>query len=79
VVRLLEKDQMLAGAVMRLVGSPLYAGRGPVRSLADAVLRLGIRTVRDTVFEAAIKKSMASTPLPELAGSRGGFGLSSTP
>src|SRR6186713_2485666 len=44
VVRLLERDQMLAGAVMRLVGSPIHAGRGPVRSLTDAVMRLGIRT-----------------------------------
>ncbi|HEY2404747.1 MAG TPA: HDOD domain-containing protein [Polyangiaceae bacterium] len=62
VVRLLERDQMLAGAVMRLVGSPLYAGRGPARSLRDAVLRLGIRTVRDAVFEAALKKSAVGAP-----------------
>jgi len=58
VVRLLERDQMLAGAVMRLVGSPIHAGRGPVRSLTDAVMRLGIRTVRDSVFDVALKKSV---------------------
>jgi HD-like signal output (HDOD) protein len=58
VVRLLERDQMLAGAVMRLVGSPIHAGRGPVRSLSDAVMRLGIRTVRDSVFDTALKKSV---------------------
>jgi len=58
VVRLLERDQMLAGAVMRLVGSPIYAGRGPVRSLAGAVMRLGLRTVRDSVFDVALKKSV---------------------
>jgi len=46
VVRLLERAQTLAGAVMRLVGSPILAGRGPVRSLTDAVMHLGIRTVR---------------------------------
>ena len=60
VVRLLERDQMLAGAVMRLVGSPIHAGRGPVRSLTDAVMRLGIRTVRDNVFDTALKKSLFS-------------------
>ena len=60
VVRLLERDQMLAGAVMRLVGSPIHAGRGPVRSLTDAVMRLGIRTVRDSVFDTALKKSVFS-------------------
>jgi len=58
VVRLLERDQMLAGAVMRLVGSPIHAGRGPVRSLAGAVMRLGLRTVRDSVFDVALKKSV---------------------
>ncbi len=62
VVRLLERDQMLAGAVMRLVGSPIHAGRGPVRSLSDAVLRLGIKTVRDGVFAAALKKSVFKAP-----------------
>jgi len=59
VVRLLERDQMMAGAVMRLVGSPIHAGRGrAVRSLTDAVMRLGIRTVRDSVFDVALKKSV---------------------
>jgi HD-like signal output (HDOD) protein len=58
VVRVLERDQMMAGAVMRLVGSPIHAGRGPVRSLGDAVMRLGIRTVRDSVFAAAMKKGI---------------------
>ncbi len=62
VVRLLERDQMMAGAVMRLVGSPIHAGRGPVRSLTDAVMRLGIRTVRDSVFDAALKKSVFKAP-----------------
>jgi len=58
VVRLLERDQMLAGAVMRLAGSPIYAGRGVARTLTDAVARLGIRTVRDSVFEVALKKTV---------------------
>jgi HD-like signal output (HDOD) protein len=66
VVRLLERDQMMAGAVMRLVGSPIHAGRGPVRSLTDAVMRLGIRTVRDSVFDVALKKSVFKGP-PEYA------------
>src|SRR4051812_46304895 len=50
VVRLLEQDEMLAGGVMRLVGSPIYIGRKPVRTLKEAVIRLGFRTVRDVVF-----------------------------
>jgi len=66
VVRLLERDQLMAGAVMRLVGSPIHAGRGSVRSLTDAVMRLGIRTVCDSVFEVALKKSVFKGP-PEYA------------
>lgn len=62
VVRLLERDQMLAASVMKLIASPIYAGRSPVRSLREAVSRLGIRTVRDAVFETALKKSGFAVP-----------------
>ena len=62
VVRLLEKDEMLAGTVVRLVASPLYAGRGPIRSLRDAVIRLGVRTVRDAVFDAALRRGVFDLP-----------------
>ena len=58
VVRLLEQDQMLAGGVMRLIGSPLYAARTRIRSLKEAVVRLGVRTVRDLVFETALNQGV---------------------
>lgn len=58
VVRLLEQDEMLAGGVMRLIGSPLYAGRSRIRSLKEAVVRLGVRTVRDLVFETALHQGV---------------------
>lgn len=62
VERVLEKDEMLAGSVVRLVASPLYAGRGPVRSLREAVLRLGMRTVIDAVFESALRRGVFELP-----------------
>jgi HD-like signal output (HDOD) protein len=62
IVRVLEKDEMLAGSVVRLVGSPLYAGRGPVRSLREAVIRLGVRTVRDVVFDASLRRGVFEVP-----------------
>lgn len=62
VVRVLERDQMMAGAVIRLAGSSIYAGRGPARSLRDAVLRLGVRNVRDTVFQQALKRAAFDVP-----------------
>jgi len=62
IVRLLEQDEMLAGGVMRLVGSPLYAGRSRIRTLKEAVVRLGVRTVRDLVFETALHQGVFSLP-----------------
>lgn len=58
VVSLLERDEMLAASVLRLVGSPLYAGRTPIRSLREAVVRIGVRGVRDAVFEAALSRGV---------------------
>jgi HD-like signal output (HDOD) protein len=58
IVRLLERDQMLAATVLRLVSSPLYAGRTPIKSLHAAVVRLGVRIIRDVVFEAAIARGV---------------------
>ena len=58
IVRLLEQDEMLAGGVMRLIGSPLYVARTRIRSLKEAVVRLGVRTVRDLVFEVALNQGV---------------------
>jgi HD-like signal output (HDOD) protein len=58
IVALLERDQMLAATVLRLVSSPIYAGRSPIHSLKAAVLRLGVRIIRDVVFEAAIARGV---------------------
>ncbi|HWA73687.1 MAG TPA: HDOD domain-containing protein [Polyangiaceae bacterium] len=62
VVSLLERDEMLAATVLRLVGSTIYAGRTPIRSLREAVVRLGVRGVRDAVFEAALRRGVFLMP-----------------
>jgi len=62
VVALLEKDAMLAGDVMRLVSSPVYTRRSPVKSLTQAVVRLGLRTLRDIVFEAVLGRGVFNLP-----------------
>jgi HD-like signal output (HDOD) protein len=54
IVRLLEQDEMLAGGVMRLIGSPLYTARTPLRTVKEAVGRL----VRDLVFETALHQGV---------------------
>jgi HD-like signal output (HDOD) protein len=62
VVRVLEQDQMLAGSVLRLVSSPLYASRSPVTSLHQAVVRLGLKRLRSVVFEAALRGGIFNLP-----------------
>ena len=60
IVSLLERDQMMALYVLRLASSALYAGRARIRTLHEAVLRLGANVVRDAVFEVALRKGMLS-------------------
>jgi HD-like signal output (HDOD) protein len=66
VVRLLERDEMLAGSVMRLVNSPIYSGRSAITSLKDAVVRLGFKVIRDMVFEVTLRSGVFD--LEEYAG-----------
>jgi HD-like signal output (HDOD) protein len=55
VVALLEKDGLLAAQVLRLASSPVYATATPPRSLHEAVVRLGMRTLSDVVWEAVLR------------------------
>jgi HD-like signal output (HDOD) protein len=54
VVKLLEQDSILAGHVLRIVKSPLYVGAMKPASLRNALVRLGLRTLRDIVMEIAM-------------------------
>jgi HD-like signal output (HDOD) protein len=58
IVRLLERDEMLAGSVMRLVSSPIYSGRSRITTLNEAVVRLGFKVVRDMVFEVTLRSGV---------------------
>jgi HD-like signal output (HDOD) protein len=58
IVSVLEQDPVLTGRVLRLVQSPLYAGMTPVKSLQQAVVRLGLSTLRDAVMEVALNTSV---------------------
>lgn len=62
VVLLLERDAMLAATVLRLVGSAIHSGRSPIRSLREAVVRLGVQGVRDAVFQVALSRGVFSIP-----------------
>lgn len=54
VVKLLESDPVLAGRLLKVVQSALYSATVPIRSLRQAVIRLGLNAVRDLVFETAV-------------------------
>lgn len=44
---LVRRDAALAGEVLRIANSPMFAARSPITSLQQAVSRLGMRQVRD--------------------------------
>ncbi len=58
VAKILERDAVLAGRVLRLVQSPLYARPRPILSLSQAVVRLGLTTLRDAILEVAVNTSV---------------------
>jgi len=62
IARLIARDPLLAGQVMRRVQSPFYAGRVPITDLNQAIFRLGLINIRDIVLEAALNMKVFTTP-----------------
>ncbi len=54
VVALLERDSLIAGRVLKVVGSVAFSGAVKITSLRDATMRLGLLTIRDLVMEIAM-------------------------
>ena len=62
VARTLETDPVLAARVLKLVQSPFYSGQTPVRSLKQAVVRLGLVGMRNAVLEASLDYRVVRAP-----------------
>ena len=62
VVPILEHDPVLAAKVLSIAQSALYAPRSPILSLKQALVRLGLKTLRDLVLEAALKLRVFRVP-----------------
>src|SRR5579859_2390333 len=62
VVSLLERDSVVATQVLRKAQSAFYAGRQPVRSLHEAIVRLGLSTLRDMFMEVVFKNNVFCAP-----------------
>ena len=50
-LKVLEHDPLIAASVLRVAQSPAYGSRSPVKSLKDALHRLGINGLRDIVWQ----------------------------
>lgn len=59
--RLLEREPLLAGRVLKLANSALYGSTSPVTTLKMALIRMGLSTVRDVVMEAAFHMTVIRT------------------
>lgn len=62
IAAILEKDSLLTARVLRLSRSPAYARAGEVRSIRDAVGRLGIKAVVELVWRAALDIGVFRSP-----------------
>jgi HD-like signal output (HDOD) protein len=58
VCEVLEQDQMLTGKVLARAQSAAYAGAAPTRTLHDALVRLGLATIRNLVLEMAFNMTV---------------------
>lgn len=57
-VEAIERDPLLTGELLRIANSALYAAQQPAATLQQAVMRIGLRSVRGAVFAAALKSSI---------------------
>ncbi|HEV8549397.1 MAG TPA: HDOD domain-containing protein [Polyangiaceae bacterium] len=62
VTRCLSRDPMLAAQLLRLAASPLYSRSEPIRSLNDAVVRLGLGRTADLFVRAALEARLLKAP-----------------
>jgi HD-like signal output (HDOD) protein len=59
--QLIQRDMALAGQVMRVANSAVYARRNPVVTLPQAIAWLGIREIRNIAFAVALKGQVFSS------------------
>lgn len=62
---LIEKDTVMAGNMLRLVNSALYARRGTVNSVRHAVSLLGINKLRNAVLGMSISRMWKTLKSPQ--------------
>ncbi len=61
---LIEKDAVVAGNILRVVNSAIYARRGEVNSIRHALSVLGVEKVRNTVLAMSISRMLNQAKTP---------------
>lgn len=59
-VKVIVTDPSLATRILAIVNSPLYRGSTPITSLKQALVRLGLKIVRDMVFTESVRGKVFS-------------------
>jgi putative nucleotidyltransferase with HDIG domain len=62
VVSLLERDSVVASQVLRKAQAAFYAGRRPIKTLHEAIVRLGLSTLRDMFMAVIFKNQVFRAP-----------------
>jgi HD-like signal output (HDOD) protein len=62
VIPVIEADPLFAASVLRLAQSPVYATATPVKSIQQALLRLGLQTLADMCMEASVNARVFRVP-----------------
>ena len=62
VVGLLEQDSLIAGRILKVVGSAAFTGATKITSLKEATMRVGLNTIRDLVMEIAMNMRVFKSP-----------------
>lgn len=63
--QLISSDVGLSGAVLKIVNSPFYAGRGSIASVSQAIMHLGIKTVTEIVNTHCLREACVPETLPK--------------
>jgi HD-like signal output (HDOD) protein len=66
IVDVIESDPLFAASVLRTASSPLYASKTPLRSIQQALLRLGLQNLTDICVEVAMTGRVFKAPGYEL-------------
>jgi HD-like signal output (HDOD) protein len=66
IVEVIESDPLFAASVLRSASSPLYANKTPLRSIQQALLRLGLQNLSDICVEVAMTGRVFKAPGYEL-------------